>query len=166
MANSQVHGARTREWAREAGLSRAAAAAVARADAEVDLQGLPRHLYHMRPRLLLGPDRRGGVAAEHLRAAKEAASQGECEEVWRHLGRGLHALQDQSAHGGWWWLGIHWFPWFDELDRTMWGLRDRRQRRLKAVERVTKGYLYTALANAEVQSCSTREGGAATNGGG
>ncbi len=42
MAGAKVHGERTREWAQEVGFSPAAAEAIARADLEVDRQGLPR----------------------------------------------------------------------------------------------------------------------------
>lgn len=153
MADARVHGERTRQWAQDAGFDRVAAEAIARADLSVDRQGLPRNQYHMRPVLLLGRDRRSSVAAEHLRAAREAAGRGDCEDAWEHLGRGLHALQDQSAHGGWWWLGVHWFPWFDDLERTMWGHPDSRRRRLDAIERLTKAYLREALSNPGVQQC-------------
>jgi hypothetical protein len=160
VADARVHGEKTREWAQEVGFSRAGAEAIARADLGVDREGLPRNQYHMRPRLLLGRDRRRSVALGHLRAAREAAGRGDCEEAWEHLGRGLHALQDQSAHGGWWWLGVHWFPWFDDLERTMWGRRDARQRRLGAVARVTKSYLREALSDPSVQHCVEARGAA------
>jgi hypothetical protein len=154
VAGAKVHGERTREWAQEVGFGPAAAEAIARADLEVDRQGLPRNRYHMRPPLLLGRDRRRSVAAEHLAAAREAARRGDCAEVWEHLGRGLHALQDQAAHGRWWWLGVHWFPWFDDLERTMWGRQDTRRRRLGAVAGLTRGYLGEALSDPGVQRCN------------
>jgi hypothetical protein len=153
VADARVHGERTCEWAQEAGFGRVAAEAIARADLGVDRQGLPRNQYHMRPVLLLGRERRPSVAAEHLRAARETAARGDCEATWEHLGRGLHALQDQSAHGGWWWLGVHWFAWFDDLGRTMWGRPDTRQRRLEAIARLTKSYLREALSDPDVQQC-------------
>jgi hypothetical protein len=158
VADARVHGEKTREWAREAGFGPVAAQAIARADLDVDRQGLPRNQYHMRPRLLLGRDRRRSVAAEHLRAAREAARCGDCDDAWKHLGRGLHALQDQSAHGGWWWLGVHWFPWFDDLGRTMWGRPDTRHRRLEAVAHLTKAFLREALSDPGVQQCRGVDG--------
>ena len=151
--NACVHRTKTAEWARELGLGEPAAQAIAAADQAADGPGFPRNRYHLRPPLLLGRDRRGPVAAAHLEQAAQAAGEGDCPRAWEQLGYGLHALQDQAAHGGWWLLGIHWGPWLDDPERTFLGGRDREHRRLQAVARVTKDYLEQALSRPELAAC-------------
>jgi len=141
--HTRLHEACTRRWAEEMGIGPQAAEALARADAEVDIAHFPRSPYHMRPVLLLGRDRRGPAAAHHLQQARRAAAAGDCAEALRHLGYGLHALQDQASHGGWWLLGIHWGPWLDRPG----------PRRLAAVEQASKEYLRTARADEVLRRC-------------
>ncbi len=149
-----LHLEKTRAWAQEVGFSAAAADAIARADADVDFQGLPRNLYHMRPPLLLGPDLRRMTAEDHLQQALLAALAGECSAIWENLGRGLHALQDQAAHGPWWLFGIHWFRWLDDPNRTVLGRPDPQQRRLIAIERISKQYLLRAWSDPYLRKCA------------
>ncbi len=149
-----LHLEKTRLWAQEVGFPAEAADAIARADADVDFHGLPRNLYHMRPPLLLGADLRRQTAEDHLEQAVFAATAGDCSVVWENLGRGLHALQDQVAHGPWWLFGIHWFRWLDDPTRTVFGLPDPQQRRLAAIERITKQYLVRALSEGCVKRCT------------
>jgi hypothetical protein len=148
MSLAPVHGAMTKAWALEVGFDEVAAAAIAKADVDVDRLHLAG--YHM-CRVPWGPDPRVTMAGEHLAAAIAAARQGDAVAAWEHLGRGLHGLQDIPAHGR---LPIH-LPWLDDLRRTLWGLPDPGQRRLKATERVTKDYLDKALADAGIQACMT-----------
>ncbi len=152
--NSFVHRRKTEEWAREVGFPAAAAAAIGRANDEVDRLHLSRSRYHLRPALLLGPDRRGETAERHLLRAREAAHQGEGEEVWRHLGYGLHALQDREAHGPWWLLGIHWFRWLDDPARTLWGRPDRTHARLARIAQISQDYLRRAWEVARIRQCA------------
>lgn len=143
--NTRLHRDVTLQVALALGFPRPAAEAIARANVEVDAGGYPRNDYHMRPVLLLGPDRRGRTAARHLAAAREALRAGDRETGWAGLGHGLHALQDQATHGPWWLLGIHWGPWFDDPDRTLCGRPDPHRRRLQAMEAVTRRYLEQVL---------------------
>ncbi len=74
--------------------------------------------------------------------------------MWRHLGYGLHALQDRVGHGPWWLLGIHWFRWLDDPERTVWGRPDRRGTRLAQIARVTREYLTRAWQDEHVRRCA------------
>ncbi len=152
--NDFVHRHKTAEWARAVGFPAGAAEAIGRADAEVDSLGLPRNQYHMRPALLLGPDRRARTAQQHLLQAQKAAAEGDRAQAWRHLGYGLHALQDQQAHGPWWFLGVHWFRWLDDPERTLWGRPDRRHGRLARIAAVSTHYLQQAWNAPPIRRCA------------
>lgn len=151
--HTALHQSLTEQWVIALGCSIEAAQAIAASDARVDALGLPRNQYHMRPVLLLGRDRRMETASGHLREAIAAANRSDCGEVFRHLGYGLHAVQDTEAHGPWWLLGVHWFPWLDDPERTICGRRDRSRQRLCALERATKEYLQRAMEEHEIAAC-------------
>ncbi len=151
--HTTLHRTLTARWALELGFSAEAAEAIAEADALVDILGLPRNHYHMRPRFLLGRDQRRERAGEHLQKAIAAASHGDCDDAFHHLGYGLHALQDAEAHGPWWLLGVHWFAWLDDPERTIWGRKDQNMTRLHSLEKVTKDYLLMAMADGAFATC-------------
>ena len=151
--HTALHQSLTEQWVIALDCSIEAAQAIAAADAQVDDLGLPRDQYHMRPLLLLGRDRRVETASGHLQEAIAAANRGDRGEVFRHLGYGLHAVQDTEAHGPWWLLGVHWSPWLDEPKRTICGRWDRSTQRLCALERVTKEYLRKAMEDHETAAC-------------
>ena len=141
----------TYTWARQIGLSDRQAIWIVIGNNSTDggfaswmpILGLQsRHFNQLQSSMIGFSDSRDFWASVELNRAVNYYRQGKCETAFRHLGKGLHSIQDKIAHGDWdtGWHGMTVHPdWFDVWSDP----RNRSDREL--TEKATKEYILRFL---------------------